>query len=91
MKTEEIIVANIKCSGCVATIQSELLKLNGVAGAEVFKEKDMVQVSFDGIEREAIIAKLNALGYPEATEKNGLLMQLKSFSSCMTGKIKNLN
>jgi hypothetical protein len=28
--------------------------------------------------------------WPEATEKNGLLLQLKSYTSCMIGKINNL-
>ena len=30
------------------------------------------------------------LGYPEATEENGLLLQLKSFASCMTGRVHNM-
>jgi len=30
------------------------------------------------------------LGYPEATEENGLLLQIKSYASCMVGRISNL-
>jgi len=91
MKTEEIIVANIKCGGCATTIKNELLKLNGVSATEVFNEKDMVKVSYDDtVNRQTIIDKLHSLGYPEATEKNGLLLQLKSYTSCMVGKINNL-
>jgi len=91
MKTEEIIVSNIKCGGCATTIKNELLKLNGVSAAEVFNEKDMVKVSYDDTaKRQTIIDKLHSLGYPEATEKNGLLLQLKSYTSCMVGKINNL-
>jgi copper chaperone CopZ len=90
MKTEEIMVANIKCGGCATTIQNELLKLNGVKAAEVEKEKDLVKVSYEEtINRETIIDKLHSLGYPEATEKNGLLLQLKSYASCMVGRINN--
>jgi len=91
MKTEEIIVANIKCSGCATTIKNELLKLDGVSAAEVFNEKDTVKVSYtDSANRQAIVDKLHSLGYPEATAKNGLLLQLKSYTSCMFGRVNNL-
>ncbi|CAN5213564.1 hypothetical protein BH09BAC3_BH09BAC3_25930 [soil metagenome] len=91
MKTEEIIVANIKCGGCATTIKKELEKLQGVLNAEAIPEKDMVKVSYDeSIERNAIVEKLLSLGYPEATENNGLLLQLKSYTSCMIGKVNNL-
>jgi len=91
MQTEEIIVANIKCGGCASTIKRELEKLKGVSNAEAVPEKDMVKVSYDeSIERNVIVEKLLSLGYPEATENNGLLLQLKSYTSCMIGKINNL-
>ena len=91
MKTEEIIVANLKCNGCATTIKNELLKLNGISAVEVFNEKDMIKVSYDdNVERKVIIDKLHSLGYPEATEKNRLLLQLKSYTSCMIGKVNNL-
>lgn len=90
MKTEKIIIANLKCSGCATTIKKELEKLEGVSNAEVDIENDSVDVSFENTDREDIITKLHSLGYPEATEKNGLLLQLKSYTSCMIGKINNL-
>ncbi len=90
MKTEEIIVANVKCDGCATTIKNELLKLQGVSYTDVLKEKDMVKVSYDGINRNTIIKKLHSLGYPEATEENGLLLQVKSYASCLVGRIHNL-
>lgn len=90
MKTEEISVANLKCMGCAGTIKKELLKLEGVKNVEVDIEKDSVNLSYENIERSMIINKLLSLGYPEATEKNGLLLQLKSYTSCMIGKMNNL-
>lgn len=90
MKIEEIIVANIKCNGCVSTIKKELLKLAGIKSVEVDIENDIISLSYENIERELIINKLHSLGYPEATEKNGLLLQIKSYTSCMVGKINNL-
>jgi copper chaperone len=90
MKTEEIIIANLKCNGCATTIKKELSTLDGVQNVAVDVEKDAVNITYDNIERESIINKLHSLGYPEATEKNGLLLQLKSYGSCMVGRMNNL-
>lgn len=90
MNTEEIMVANLKCSGCASTITKELLKINGLKSVDVDIEKDSVKVSYDQTDRNEIINKLYDLGYPEATEENGLLLQLKSYASCMIGRINNL-
>lgn len=90
MKTEEIIIANLKCNGCASTIKKELTSLTGVKKVEVDVERDAVNVTYDNIGRESIINKLHSLGYPEATEKNGLLLQIKSYGSCMVGRINNL-
>lgn len=90
MKTEKIVIANLKCDGCATTIKSELLKLEGVKSAEVEMETDAVNVTYDDNVRDAIVSKLHSLGYPEATEKNGLLLQLKSYASCMVGRVSNM-
>jgi len=92
MKTEEIIIANLKCIGCATTIKNELLKVKGIKNAEIDIEKDVVTVSYNENEanRVSVIEKLYNLGYPEATENNGLLLQLKSYTSCMIGKITNI-
>ena len=89
MTTESILIANLKCSGCATTITTELEKLAGVKTVAVDKDKDEVTVTYEGTGRDAITGKLHQLGYPEATEENGLLLQLKSFSSCMIGRINN--
>jgi len=89
MKTEKITVANLKCNGCATTIKNELEKIDGVKNVEVEIETDTVTLSHEEIERKVIINKLHSLGYPEATEKNGLLLQLKSYTSCMIGTINN--
>lgn len=90
MNSEKVIVANIKCNGCATTIKNELLKIQGVKSVEVDVENDSIDLSYENIQRDLIISKLYSLGYPEATEKNGLLLQLKSYTSCMIGKINNL-
>jgi copper chaperone CopZ len=90
MKTENITIANLKCNGCASTIKKELQLINGVKEVTVDVESDIVTVVSEDTERQSIIAKLHSLGYPEATEENGLLLQLKSFGSCMIGRINNL-
>lgn len=90
MTTEKIIIANLKCSGCATTITKELSNLKGVQNVTVNPDADCVDITYDNIERKIIIDKLHSLGYPEATEENGLLLQLKSYASCMIGKIDNL-
>ena len=90
MKTEEIKIANLKCGGCATTIKKELLELGGVNEVKADNDNDSVTVTYKDEVRSSIIDKLHHLGYPEATEKNGLLLKLKSYSSCMIGKINNL-
>jgi copper chaperone len=90
MKTEEIKIANLKCGGCASTIKKELLQLEGVNEVNVNNDTDSVRVAYNEEVRESIVNRLHELGYPEATEKNGLLLKLKSYSSCMIGKINNL-
>ncbi|MEY4432130.1 MAG: hypothetical protein RLZZ44_260 [Bacteroidota bacterium] len=90
MKTEKIKIANLKCGGCATTIKKELLELDGVTKVKVDNDTDSVTVTYIIGVRDSIIHKLHHLGYPEATEKNGLLLKLKSYSSCMIGKINNL-
>jgi copper chaperone CopZ len=90
MKTEEIIIANLKCSGCATTIKNNLMELPGIQDVNVVNDEDKVIVSYDNLDRSAITEKLHSLGYPEATEENGLLLQLKSFASCMVGRVNDM-
>ncbi len=91
MITTVFTIANLKCSGCDTTIKKALLKIEGISSVKIDHEKDTVKVIYDdNIEREKITNKLHSLGYPEATEENGLLLKLKSYSSCMIGKWNNL-
>lgn len=90
MKTEKIYIANLKCGGCATTITNELSKLEGVQNVSVEKDTDSISLSYENIDREIIINKLHDLGYPEATEENGLLLQLKSYASCMIGRVHNM-
>jgi copper chaperone len=88
MKTDKILVANLKCSGCVNTITKKVSEIAGVHKVIVDPEQDAVTVEYDETTPRTEITKtLHSLGYPEATEENGLLLQLKSYASCMIGRI----
>ncbi|MBK9328091.1 MAG: heavy-metal-associated domain-containing protein [Sphingobacteriales bacterium] len=88
MQSEKIIIANLKCDGCATTIKNKLNELEGVESVMVNHDEDSVTVLHSGaVQREAITQKLHSLGYPEATEENGLLLQLKSYASCMIGRM----
>ncbi len=90
MVSEKIVIANLKCSGCAKTIKNSLSALKGVSHISVIPEKDAVFIDYEeSIKRSDLIKKLRALGYPEATEENGLLLKIKSYASCMTGRMDN--
>ena len=90
MKTEEIIVANLSCSGCVNTITKNLKLIEGVENVTIDLETNIVRVQGkDELNRDLLTLELHSLGYPEATEKNGLLTKIKSITSCLSGRFSN--
>lgn len=92
MISEKIVIANLKCAGCATTIKNNLASLKGVSHVEVIPEKDSVYIDYqDAPIRSSVIKKLHSLGYPEATEDNGLLLKIKSYASCMTGRMDNMS
>jgi len=78
-------VENIKCGGCVNSIKTALLKLEGVETLEVDKDIDTIVLT-GTIERDLIIKKLNDLGYPEKG-KNTMVKKAKSYVSCAVGRM----
>jgi copper chaperone len=88
MTTHQIFVDNIKCSGCVSSIKTNLGKLNGVSAVEVYIDTGKVCVTGIAIEREEMLNKLAMLGYPE-NGNNNLLKRAQSFVSCAIGNLNN--
>ena len=86
MKTMDILVENIKCGGCMNSIKSALMKMDGVEQVEISKEEDKVSLMGEMMNRDQIILKLAALGYPEKGN-NSLLSKAKSMVSCAVGRI----
>ncbi len=90
MTTEKINIANLSCKGCVNTITKKLSSIAGVESVSVKLETSEVSVGHSSlVDRAMLIDKLRSLGYPEATEQNGLFAQIKSVGSCMVGRISD--
>lgn len=89
MKTEKILVANLKCGGCENTIKSKISEIEGVESVIINQDEDSVTINHIGKAiREDFTKKLHSIGYPEETEENGLLLKLKSYASCVVGRMK---
>jgi copper chaperone len=78
-------VENIKCSGCVNSIKTALLKLDKVKEVNIDKDIDTVTV-IGNIEKSVIIKKLNELGYPEKGN-NTVVKKAKSYVNCAIGRM----
>lgn len=80
-----ITVENIKCGGCMNSIKTALLKINGVENVNI--DKDTETVTIDGtVEKTILTNALSKMGYPEKGN-NDLLKQAKSYVSCAIGKM----
>ncbi len=66
MQTEQFIVQNIKCGGCVAAVENGLKGMSGVNEVTVTIDGGHVEVTGEGLDRTALSNKLAELGYPEA-------------------------
>jgi len=81
----QIAVENIKCGGCINSIQKALLLIDKVEKVTINQESGIVIVSGEA-DRSAIVARLTQLGYPE-TGLNTVLCKAKSYVSCAIGRI----
>ena len=67
---EEFKVQNVKCAGCVRTIQDGLKDQPGVSGVDVTIDSGLVRVTGKHLKRAGLAAKLQQLGYPEIAGQN---------------------
>ncbi len=79
-------VVNIKCGGCEQTITSSLEK-EGAINVKVDVANQTVSFDGDVEKAKSVLAKL---GYPEESsrEARSFLKKVKSYASCMIGRIK---
>jgi copper chaperone CopZ len=86
MTTTEIFYAeNIRCGGCVNTIQTELNKIPGVQGVDVSVPEKKIAVMGIGIRRDLVTKALKKMGYPESGH-NSIFRKAISLVSCSAGK-----
>lgn len=78
-------VENIKCGGCMHSIKSALLKIDGVSDVSLDDNKEKVTIE-STTSREVLAEALSKLGYPEKGN-NDLLKKAKSYVSCAIGKM----
>lgn len=88
----QLMVDNLKCSGCATTIKRELKKIVGITDVEVFPEKSEVDVEYqEKTNLNLVYERLNSIGYPlTGTEQGGLekvATNLKSYVSCAIGRL----
>jgi copper chaperone CopZ len=78
-------VENIKCGGCMNSIKTALLKIEYVEEISIDLETQTIIVTGNA-DKEAIVTKLNELGYPEKGN-NTLVRKAKSYVNCAIGKM----
>ena len=64
MSKVEIQASNIKCGGCVSSIQDGLKELGGISAVSVDIASNKVSVEGSNLDSKVIEAKLAELGYP---------------------------
>ncbi|MDP2176163.1 MAG: heavy metal-associated domain-containing protein [Bacteroidota bacterium] len=88
MKTEAINILNLSCGGCVNTITKKLREIKGVENVDVNLDTQLVTVAcLESIDRTELTEMLKSIGYPESTDNNNIVTQLKSVKSCLIGKL----
>ena len=85
--THTITVENIKCGGCMNSIKTSLLKIEGVEHVAVDKDSETVTIE-STVEKDILVQSLTKQGYPEKGN-NDLFKKAKSYVSCAIGKTMN--
>ncbi|MFZ9586526.1 MAG: heavy-metal-associated domain-containing protein [Crocinitomicaceae bacterium] len=80
-------VENLKCGGCVSSVNKALLAIEGVQEVHVDLDSGMIEVNGHA-QREQVVTKLVGLGYPELGN-NHFISKTKSFVSCAIGKMSD--
>lgn len=85
-----ITVENIKCDGCVGSINKKLTHLFSTDKIKVDIEQGIISIDIDNSKRSEVVRALLALGYPEVDSVQGFSAakaKAKSFVSCAIGKM----
>lgn len=87
MISETLHLSNIKCGGCAHSINTKITQIEGVSSAEINVVDGTLDTTYKSADvRENILRQLAAMGYPQVTVNNDLLMRAKSYANCLIGK-----
>ncbi|PWL27023.1 MAG: heavy metal transporter [Fluviicola sp. XM-24bin1] len=84
---QELEIQNLKCDGCANTIETELLKIDGVTEVLVNEEDSKVRFESNNETLPAVIERLKQLGYPVADAENTIINKATSYVSCIRGRV----
>jgi len=84
-----LVIENLKCGGCAATIKKGLLSLDHVENVEVTVDSSEVTYEASADVSDAVKEKLSKMGYPMVGDKNTLGHKAKSFVSCAIGRMES--
>jgi len=87
MKTEKIVIDNLKCGGCANSIKKALNQIVGVLSVDVNENTNTVFIDHEGqIPKGVFLEKLAKLGYPAAGTTTRF-QTAKSYVSCAIGRL----
>ena len=67
MKSKLVMIPNVKSKKCIATISSELIKIDGLMTVSGYHDKKVVIFQYvDPADWDTIKSKLTDIGYPPA-------------------------
>lgn len=83
-----IAVQNLKCGGCAKTITNKLNSIQGISQVSVDPDKSIIEFyTYQDKLIEEVKDALTKLGYPELSQENDLGKKVKSYVSCMVGRM----
>jgi copper chaperone len=82
---QQYLVENIKCGGCINSINNALKKIPEIESIDVDLETGRITITGNP-DHDKVVKKLNEMGYPELGE-NDLVKKAKSYVSCAIGKM----
>ncbi len=86
---QELTIQNLTCGGCATTIRLGIEQIQGVTNVVVDETHDLVTFSCENQEQyNGVKEKLNQLGYPVQGTENTFGKKIKSYVSCVAGRMK---
>lgn len=88
MEKITLAIQNMKCGGCAKTITNALNQIEGVSVSSIDAENGTVTLAeWNEDLVEKVSSELRRLGYPLENEDNPLFSKVKSYASCMVGRM----